>query len=133
MMSATHLASSKNNTSSIRQPMTCCRQKRARKLRQGDIRQHVSSLSSLGMLNPILVRRKGDKYEVISGHRRLAAYRRLQFAAKSEKEKQKYGAIPARELPSVTDEQMLLLGLTENLLRADISPLDAALGLLALQ
>jgi ParB family chromosome partitioning protein len=91
------------------------------------------SIEENGLLNPILVRRKGDKYEVISGHRRLAAYRRLQFAAKSEKEKRKYGAIPARELPSVTDEQMLLLGLTENLLRADISPLDAALGLLALQ
>ncbi len=86
-----------------------------------------------GLLNPILVRRKGDKYEVISGHRRLAAYRRLQFAAKSDKEKQKYGAIPARELPSVTDEQMLLLGLSENLMRADISPLDAALGLVTLK
>jgi len=111
MMSATHLAS-KNNTSSIRQPMTCCRQKRARKLRQGDIRRHVSSLSSLGMLNPILVRRKGDKYEVISGHRRLAAYRRLQFAAKTEKARQKCSAILARVLASVTDEHRLLLGPT---------------------
>ncbi len=91
------------------------------------------SIEENGLLNPILVRRKGDKYEVISGHRRLAAYRRLQFAAKTDKEKQKYAAIPARELPSVTDEQMLLLGLTENLLRADISPLDAALGLQALR
>ena len=62
-------------------------------------------------------------------HRRLAAYGRLQLAAKTDAGKAKYAAIPARELPHVDDEQMLLLGLTENLLRADISPLDAALGL----
>ena len=52
-------------------------------------------------------------------HRRLAAYRRLQLAAKTDADKAKYAAIPARELPHVDDEQMLLLGLTENLLRAD--------------
>jgi ParB/RepB/Spo0J family partition protein len=86
-----------------------------------------------GLLNPILIRRKGLKFEIISGHRRLAAYRRLQFNAKSDKEKQKYSAIPARELPSVTDEQMLMLGLSENLMRADISPLDAATGLVTLK
>jgi ParB family chromosome partitioning protein len=86
-----------------------------------------------GLLNPINVRRKGDKYEIISGHRRKAAYQRLQFNAKSDKDKQKYSAISARVLPSVTDEQMLLLGLSENLMRADISPLDAAQGLVTLK
>jgi len=86
-----------------------------------------------GLLNPINVRRKGDKYEIISGHRRKAAYQRLQFNAKSDKDKQKYSAISARVLPSVTDEQMLLLGLSENLMRADISPLDAAHGLVTLK
>jgi ParB/RepB/Spo0J family partition protein len=86
-----------------------------------------------GLLNPINVRRKGDKYEIISGHRRKAAYQRLQFNAKSDKDKQKYAAISARVLPSVTDEQMLLLGLSENLMRADISPLDAAQGLVTLK
>ena len=45
-----------------------------------------------GLLNPILVRRAEKGCEVISGHRRLAAYRRLQFAAKTKAEKQKYGA-----------------------------------------
>jgi len=61
------------------------------------------------------------------------SYRRLQFAAKTEEDKRKWAAIPARELTHVDDEQMLLLGLTENLLRADISPLDAALGLVKLR
>ena len=31
------------------------------------------SIEENGLLNPILVPRKGDKYEVISAHRRLAA------------------------------------------------------------
>jgi ParB/RepB/Spo0J family partition protein len=94
------------------------------------------SIKENGLLSPILVRRKGDKYEAIFGHRRLAAYGNLQFAAKMEKdqkEREKYDFIPAQVVPEVTDEQMVLLGLTENLLRADISPLDAAMGLLALK
>jgi len=85
----------------------------------------VRSIRDHGLLNPILVRRGPKIYQVISGHRRLAAYRRLQFAAKTDADKEKYAAIPARELPSVSDEQMLLLALTENILRADISPIDA--------
>src|SRR5262249_33948883 len=93
----------------------------------------VSRIRDHGLLNPSLVGRGPKIYQVISGHRRLAAYRRLQFAAKTDADKEKYAAIPARELPSVSDEQMLLLGLTENMFRADISPLDAAQGLVMLQ
>ena len=38
------------------------------------------SIREQGLLNPILVRRVEKGYEVISGHRRLGAYRRLSFA-----------------------------------------------------
>src|SRR5262249_54286088 len=100
---------------------------------EDELAELIRSIEEHGLLNPILVRRAGDKYQVISGHRRLAAYRRLQFAAKTDADKARYAAIPARELAHVDDEQMLLLGLTENLLRADISPLDAALGLVQLR
>jgi len=98
-----------------------------------ELAELVRSIRDHGLLNPILVRRAGKTYQVISGHRRLAAYRRLQFAGKTDAEKAKYAAIPARELTSVSDEQMLLLGLTENMLRADISPMDAAMGLVRLR
>jgi|GEM_PF-910891 len=98
-----------------------------------ELAELVRSIRDHGLLNPILVRRAGKTYQVISGHRRLAAYRRLQFAGKTDAEKAKYAAIPARELPSVSDEQMLLLGLTENMLRADIKPMDAAMGLVRLR
>jgi len=98
-----------------------------------ELAELVRSIRDHGLLNPILVRRAGKTCQVISGHRRLVAYRRLQFAGKTDAEKAKYAAIPARELPSVSDEQMLLLGLTENMLRADISPMDAAMGLVRLR
>ena len=90
------------------------------------------SIGDQGLLNPILARPVDKGWEIISGHRRVGAYRRLQFAAKTDAEKEKYDAIPARELNSVTDDQVLLLGLAENMFRADISPLDAALGLTTL-
>jgi len=91
------------------------------------------SIGDQGLLNPILARPVDKGWEIISGHRRVGAYRRLQFAAKTDAEKEEYDAIPARELNSVTDDQVLLLGLAENMFRADISPLDAALGLTTLQ
>lgn len=99
-------------------------------------RELTRSIQENGLLSPILVRRKGDKYEAIFGHRRLAVYRHLQFEAKTEKaqkEREKYDFIAAQVVPDVTDEQMVLLGLTENLLREDLSPLDAAMGVLALK
>ena len=93
----------------------------------------VRSIRDRGLLNPILVRPAEKGWEIIAGHRRTGAYRRLQFAAKTDAEKEKYNAIPAFVRDSVTDDQVLLLGLAENMFRADISPLDSALGLVALQ
>jgi ParB/RepB/Spo0J family partition protein len=52
-----------------------------------ELAELVRSIRDHGLLNPILVRRAGKTYQVISGHRRLAAYPRLQFAAKSDEEK----------------------------------------------
>ena len=42
------------------------------------------SIEEDGLLNPIIVGRKGDKYEVISGHRRLAACRRASLCSLSK-------------------------------------------------
>src|SRR5215831_16880368 len=99
---------------------------------QDELAELTRSIRDRGLLNPILVRRGEKMYEVISGNRRLGAYRRLQFAAKTDAERQKYDAIPARVL-DVTDDQVLLFGIAENMFRAEISPLDAALGLGTLQ
>jgi ParB family chromosome partitioning protein len=100
---------------------------------QDELDELVRSIKEHGLLNPILVRPGAKDYEIISGHRRTGAYRRLSFAADTDAEHKKWDSIPARVLPSVTDDQVLLLGLAENMFRADISPMDAAQGLVTLE
>lgn len=75
----------------------------------------VNSVRVHGVLQPVVVRSKGDGgYELVAGERRLRAARAAGLAR-----------IPAvvREL---TDEQSLEVALVENLQREDINPVDAA-------
>lgn len=81
------------------------------------------------LLQPILVRKVGERYQSIFGHRRVAALRRLRDEAKTDDERTRWATIPARELQNVTDDQMLLLALDENVLRSDLSPVEEALAL----
>ena len=81
------------------------------------------------LLQPILVRKVGERYQSIFGHRRVAALRRLRDEAKTDDERTRWVTIPARELQNVTDDQMLLLALDENVLRSDLSPVEEALAL----
>jgi hypothetical protein len=93
----------------------------------------MAGICEHGLLQPITVRRVvGGRVQVIGGHRRLEAYRRLLANAQERNDAEgarRYGCIPAHEKLDVTDELMALLGLVENLQRDDLSPLDAALGL----
>lgn len=76
----------------------------------------VNSVRVHGVLQPIVVRSKGDGgYELVAGERRLRAARAAGLAR-----------IPAvvREL---TNEQSLEVALVENLQREDINPMDAAM------
>jgi len=100
---------------------------------QDELDELVRSIKEHGLLNPVLVRPLTKGYEIISGNRRVAGFRRLSFAANTDAEHEKWDSIPARVLPSVTDDQVLLLGLAENMFRADISPMDAAQGLVILE
>lgn len=46
--------------------------------KDNDILELAESIDRQGLINPILVRKTGpDKYEVIAGHRRLEAVKRL--------------------------------------------------------
>jgi ParB family chromosome partitioning protein len=76
----------------------------------------ASSLRTNGMIQPILVRREGDRYELIAGERR---WRAAKLAGMTE--------IPAivRDVDGLTQAQ---LALVENIQREDLNPIDRALG-----
>lgn len=105
-----------------------------REMDKAKLAELVNGIREHGLLQPITVRRvPGGRFQVIGGHRRLEAYRRLLRATPGDEGVRRYGCIPAHEKLDVTDELMALLGLVENLQRDDLSPLDAALGLLRFQ
>ncbi len=72
------------------------------------------SISEIGLLQPVVVRRTSDGYELIAGERRLRA---CQHAGMS--------TIPAI-IRTTDDTEMLREALLENLHRADLNPLEEA-------
>jgi ParB family chromosome partitioning protein len=76
----------------------------------------VDSIKASGVIQPIVVRRNGDGYELIAGERRWRAARQAGLER-----------IPA-VVREVTDAQGLELALVENLLREDLNPMEAAEG-----
>lgn len=80
-----------------------------KKFNEVDIAQLASSITELGLLQPITLRKKDDKYQVVAGERRLRA---CQLLGKS--------TIDALVM-SIDDADMALLGLAENMQRQDLS------------
>ncbi|KPK74929.1 MAG: hypothetical protein AMJ79_12815 [Phycisphaerae bacterium SM23_30] len=74
----------------------------------------VKSIQSHGVLQPILVRMDKDRYVVVAGHRRCAACKILQT-----------GTIPAAIISDDSNKDWEL-ALHENLIRADLSPIEEA-------
>lgn len=81
----------------------------------------ANSLSEQGTLQPLLVRPKGKKFELVVGSRRLKAAQQL-----------KAKVIPACILKDLQDKNMLELALTENLQRQDLTPFEEAWAILKL-
>ncbi len=78
----------------------------------------AASIAEHQLLQPVVVRhRHGGGYELIAGHRRLAAVRTLGWA--------EIAAVVRTE----TDEQAYILTLVENLQREDLSPKEEAAAL----
>ena len=73
-----------------------------------------ASIKATGLVQPIVVRRNGDRYELIAGERRLRAAKHA-----------KIETLPAiiREVDGLTQAQMALV---ENIQREDLNPLDRA-------
>ncbi len=76
----------------------------------------VESIRAEGLLQPIVVRAAGDKFQLIAGERRWRAFQKL--GVKS---------IPARVMTS-SDASAATLAMIENLQRADLNPIEEAHG-----
>ena len=78
----------------------------------------AESIRLHGVLQPILVRRLPDGYELIAGERRWRAARLAGLIA-----------VPAVVRTEARNDEQLVLGLIENLQRADLDPIEEARGL----
>ena len=82
---------------------------------QQELAELAASLKQSGLLQPVLVRRKGDgMYELISGERRWRAAR--------EAGMETIQAV----VRNCSDEESILLALVENLQREDLNPMEMA-------
>ena len=75
----------------------------------------AESIKSLGIIQPITLRKDGEKFEIISGERR---YRASKIAGLT--------AIPAY-IRLVNDQELLEMALVENIQREDLDPIEVAL------
>jgi len=79
-----------------------------------DLESLSGSINDHGMLQPIVVRRAGERFQLISGERRLRAAIKAGWAD-----------VPAR-VQVAEDRQVHELAIVENLQRKDLSPLEKA-------
>ena len=82
---------------------------------QKDISDLASSIKELGLIQPITVKEDHDSYELISGERRLRAFKQLSIKT-----------IPAY-VRNANDQTSLEMALVENIQRKDLDPIEIAI------
>jgi ParB family chromosome partitioning protein len=80
----------------------------------GRLQELANSIEANGILQPLLVRRKGARFELIAGERRLRA---AKLAGLTE--------IPAI-IQDYADDKLLEIALIENIQREDLNPIETA-------
>ncbi|PYV16025.1 MAG: chromosome partitioning protein ParB [Acidobacteria bacterium] len=88
---------------------------------EDSLKELTDSIRSTGVVQPVLLRRSGERYQLIAGERRWRAARSAGLAE-----------VPAL-IRDLGDRETLELALTENLLREDLNPMDVASGYEALR
>jgi ParB family chromosome partitioning protein len=80
----------------------------------GDLSELIASISEKGVIEPLVVRQRGERYQIVAGERRYQASVRAGL----------------RELPvvvrDVDDTEVIELALIENLQRKDLTPFEEA-------
>jgi ParB/RepB/Spo0J family partition protein len=90
----------------------------------------TASLKQTGLIQPIAVRPIGPgRYQIVAGHRRVAAFRKLLAAAASDAERRKYELIRAHVVSALTDSEMAVAAYVENAQRDNLNPIDEAAAL----
>jgi ParB family chromosome partitioning protein len=74
------------------------------------------SIRTHGVLQPLVVRQLGDRYQLVAGERRLRAARSAGLSA-----------VPVR-IVDFNDQQVVEAALIENIQRSDLNPIEKALG-----
>lgn len=87
-----------------------------REITAGQLDELAESIRAEGLLQPVVVRRHKDKFQLIAGERRWRAFLML-----------KIKTIPARVVDA-SNASAAALGLIENLQREDLNPIDEAYG-----
>jgi ParB family transcriptional regulator, chromosome partitioning protein len=88
---------------------------------EAKISELASSIRNQGIIQPLVVRRKGDQYELIAGERRWRAAMKAGL-----------GHVPV-VVRDASDHDALQLALVENLQREDLNPIEEASGYRRLQ
>jgi ParB family chromosome partitioning protein len=86
-----------------------------REFNQGELEGLAESIKSQGLLQAIILRKKVDGYEIISGERRFRALRHLG-----------HDKIPCVIKPKVSDREMIEMALVENIQREDLNQIEQA-------
>jgi len=81
---------------------------------EAELSELSDSVKAKGIIQPVLVRPVGERYQLVAGERRWRAARLAGLQT-----------IPA-VIKDLEDKEMLELALTENILRDDLGPLEAA-------
>ncbi|HEX6548945.1 MAG TPA: ParB/RepB/Spo0J family partition protein [Candidatus Dormibacteraeota bacterium] len=89
-----------------------------RRFASDTMRELTDSIRAHGVLQPVLVRRVADGYQLIAGERRWRAARQAGLVR-----------IPAVIKQDADEQDSLLLGLIENLQREDLDPIEEAQGI----
>src|SRR5690349_22993602 len=78
----------------------------------GDLSELIASITEKGILEPLVVRQRGDRFQIVAGERRYQAAVQLGL----------------RDLPAVVrdvdETEMLEIALIENLQRKDLTPFE---------
>ena len=87
----------------------------------GDLSELMASIAEKGIIEPIMVRQQGERFQIMAGERRYQAAVQVGIAE-----------IPV-VIREVDDDEMIEMALVENIQRKDLTPFEEAEALFSLQ